>query len=120
MAASNSAEQIEPRVSAVTQAVHGELQDSENFYAARHAEDIEKIAAGTHRFDIHPEQAIFSRPRGFLVDREEDRLQRLARNAAAIKVWERRYVEVTDDGYVVRERKMPKPKLKLVKSDGRQ
>ena len=118
MTASNSAEQIEPRVSAVTQAVHGELQDREAFKDTRYAEDKQKIEAGTHRFDIHPGQIIFLRPQGFLVGREEDRLQRLARNAAAIKVWERRYVEVTDDGYVVRERKMPKPQLKLVESDG--
>lgn len=94
---------IEPCVSQVRQAVCGELRDREAFGDARYAEDREKIKAGTHRFDVHPGQAIFVRPQGFLVDRAEDRLKRLAQNAAAIELWENRYVEVMDDGFVVRE-----------------
>jgi len=78
----------------------------------------EKIKAGTHRFDMHPGQVIFRVPQGDLVDRVQDRKQRMARNAAAIKLWNRRYVEVKEDGFIVRERDIPKPKLKLVQSNG--
>ena len=108
-------QQTEPRVSLVRQAVHGKLHVRETFVDP---ELKQKVEAGTHRFDIHPSQVIFLRPQGFLVDRAEDRRQRLAKNEAAIKLWERRYVEVTDDGFIVREREMPKPKLKLVQSNG--
>lgn len=111
-------QQTEHRLSAVRQAIGNELQDREELGAAHHAEIIEKTAAGTHRFDIHPAQLIFQQPQGFLVNRAEDRKQRLERNAAAIRLWENRYVEVTDDGFIVREREMPKPKLKLVQSNG--
>lgn len=113
-------QKIEYRLSAVSQAIGSILLDREEFDTARHAEDKEKVAAGTHRFDIHPAQAIFLQPQGFLVDRAEDRKQRLERNAAAVRLWENRYVEVTDDGLIVREREMPKPKLKLVQSNGAQ
>ncbi len=121
MAISNSTDQsIEPRVSKLHQALSYSRQRSEDFINARFAEDKKKIQDGTHRFEIHPGQAIFLRPRGFLIDREEDRLKRLARNAAAIKLWDNRYVEVRDDGFVIRERETPKPKkkLRLVRSDG--
>ena len=113
-----AAQQIEPQLSAVTHAVGIVLQDFKDFGYLRHAEINEKVEAGRHRFDIHPGQIAFLHPQGFLVDREEDRLKRLARNAAAIKLWENRYVEVTDDGFIVREDTMPKPKLKLVSSNG--
>ena len=100
-AGSSPAQAVEPRVSHVSRAVWGELHESAPF---TDAERKEKIKAGTHRFDIHPGQfIIFLRPQGFLVDRKKDRLQRLARNAAAIKLWENRYVEVTDDGFIIRE-----------------
>jgi hypothetical protein len=116
MAASNSAEQtVEPRMSQLSRAVFGELHESASF---TDTERMEKVKAGTHRFDVHPGQSIFQQPQGFLVDREKDRLQRLARNVEAIKLWENRYVEVTDDGFVIRENKMPK--LKLVQSNGSQ
>ena len=64
----------------------------------------DKVAAGTHRFDIQPGQAVCMYPQGFLVDREKDRQQRMDRNAAAIRQYNRRYVKVTDDGFIVRER----------------
>ncbi len=110
-------QQTEPRVSLVHQAVHGELHVREPFVDP---ELKQKVEAGTHRFDIHPGQVIFLQPQGFLVDRAEDRKQRLARNEAAIKLWENRYVEVTDDGFIIRESEMPKSKLKLVQSNGAQ
>ncbi len=92
--------EIQPLVSQVRQAVCGELYQREPLSR----DDVkEKVAAGTHRFDIHPGGAIYSQPQGFLVDRVEDRAQRMARNAVGIKVWNQRYVEVTDDGFVVRE-----------------
>ena len=104
------------------QAVLGELYRDESLAQrdAIYTEDEKKIKDGKHRFDIHSGQAVFSRPQGFLVNREEDRKDRMERNAAAIKLWNNRYVEVTDDGFIVRENKKPKAKLKLVKSDGRQ
>ena len=94
------AQPAEPRLTLVRQAVHGALHEREPFVDDKHNE---KIEAGTHRFDIFPGQAVCSDPQGFLVDRAEDREQRMARNAAAIKLYENRYVEVTDDGFVVRE-----------------
>ena len=113
MAASSSPDQVvEPRMSQVSRAVSGELHESAPF---TDAERMEKVKAGTHRFNIVHGQAIFKQPLGFLMDLEEDRLQRLARNAAAIRLWENRYVEVTDDGLVIRDRDVPKPELRLVR-----
>ncbi len=91
---------IEPRVSQVQRAVSRLLHKHKPFIDTQLKQ---KIAAGTHRFDIHPGQAVCLKPQGFLLDREEDRLKRLAQNAAAIELWDNRYVEVTDDGFVVRE-----------------
>ena len=93
-------EQPEPRLSLVRQGIHGALHKREPFVDP---DRNDKIKAGTHRFDIHSGQAVCTQPQGFLIDRAEDRKQRMARNAAAIELYDNRYVEVTDDGFIVRE-----------------
>ncbi len=88
--------------SAVGRAIFGVLRH--DLYADRiSAKQAEQLASGEYRFDIHTGQAVFARPRGFCVNREDDRKQRMARNVAMIEQYENRYVEVTDDGFVVRE-----------------
>ena len=91
---------VEPRLSPVFRAIHGVLHKREPF---ADPERNENIKAGTHRFDIHPGQAACVDPQGFLINRAKDRKERMARNAAAIERYENLYVEVTDDGFVVRE-----------------
>ena len=65
---------------------------------------FEKVRDGTHRFSIHPGQAIFVRPRGFFVNRAEARKRKLEENAAAVELWARRYAVRTPDGLEIRER----------------
>ena len=113
----NSSAQPEPRVSPLRQAVLREFLVSVDHDGVRQAEDREKIDAGSHRFDIHPGQVVFLRPQGFLVDLAEERQQTIARNKAAIELWKNRYVEVTEDGFVVRDCERPKAKLKLVRDE---
>ena len=91
---------VEPRVPLLRRLIHGVLHKRQPFVDP---DRNEKIKAGTHRFDIYPGHAVCVRPEGYLVDREEDRKQRMERNSAAIELYDNRYVEVTDDGFIVRE-----------------
>ena len=72
--------------------------------SARAQEVTSKVAAGTHRFSMNPGQAIFSNPIGALINLAQDRETRMRRNAEAIALWENRSVEVTEDGFAIRDR----------------
>lgn len=91
-------EPIEPVVSLLRRAICGFLMP-----AVDRSDEKQKVRDGTHRFDIHPGQAIFIDPHGFCVDLAEERKRKMERNAELIKTWGNRYVVVTDDGYEVRE-----------------
>jgi len=93
----------QPVLSSVRSAVLRELAD-DDVRDIQHDKGMEKVRAGTHRFDIHPAQVIFMQPRGFFIDRAEDRQKRMEQNAAAVKRYNRMVVDVTDDGFVVREK----------------
>lgn len=110
-------QQVRPRMSALRMAVLRKL--SSDLYPSVLVEQKKEIRAGTHRFDIYAGQAVFARPRGSFVNRVEDRMMRLHRNALFMSRAERQYAQVTDDDIIIRERKMSKRNLKLVKSDGR-
>ncbi len=76
--------------------------------AAQESQDyddaFQQVKAGTHRFKIHPGQAIYLRPQGFFINRAEERKRRLEENAAAVEIWARRYAIRTPDGLEIRER----------------
>ena len=101
-----STAEVQPITSAVTHAIQRTLYDQ--MIAARELDDYDErckqIKAGTHRFAIHPGQAIYLRPQGFLLNRAEERKRRLEDNAAAVELWGRRYAVHTPDGLEIRER----------------
>ncbi|MCK4858705.1 MAG: hypothetical protein KAT58_12095 [candidate division Zixibacteria bacterium] len=92
---------IEPVVSLLRRTICGFLNIGQR--PKGRAEEKQKVKDGTHRFDIHPGQAIAADPQGFCIDLVEERKSKMERNAELIKTWENRYVVVTDDGYEVRE-----------------
>ena len=94
-------ESIEPVISLLRRAICGFLNIGQR--PESRVEEKQKVRDGTHRFDIHPGQAIVADPTGFCIDLAEERKSKMERNAEAIKTWENRYVVVTDDGYIVRE-----------------
>ncbi len=97
---------LEPKLTSVSLAVKQAIHRGQMLALADRAynEGLEKVRNGTHRFSIHPGQAIFVRLRGFFVNRAEARKRKLEENAAAVELWARRHAVRTPDGLEIRER----------------